>query len=102
MTAPLRPGTSGPLAQIAVLKSALALGNCPANDATDHAVPVLGAEVGDTITVVPLGVWDPGLVMGPHRCLIAGTVQVRIGNLTAAPIVPAAQDCKFILDHTTP
>lgn len=69
----------------------------PNDEATDQAVTVPGARVGDAILVTPLGTFDVGLGMGPHRCLVAGTVQMRIGNVTGAPINPASQSYIFSL-----
>jgi hypothetical protein len=70
-----------------------------ANTETDTAVVVPGALVGDSIVVTPLGTWPAGLTAPQGRCLVAGTVQVRIGNVTAAPIDPASQSFRFSLQH---
>lgn len=70
--------------------------------ATDTAVTVPGSLVGDTVEVTPLGTWAAGLVQGPHRCLVNGTVQMRTGNVTAGNITPAVQDYKFTLNHIQP
>jgi len=65
--------------------------------APDFPVLVPSSRVGDAIIVTPLGVFDDGLGMGPHRCLVAGTVQMRIGNVTVAPIDPVSQSYRFSL-----
>jgi hypothetical protein len=94
-----RPGTSGPFSSQAVVVEAF---NCPsvvANTAVDVALTVPGAEVGDNIIVTPLGTWLAGLVLGPHRCLVAGTVQMRVGNCTVADLDPASQDYQVLLSH---
>lgn len=68
-----------------------------ANTAVDQAVVVPGSRVGDAILVTPLGTFDAGLGLGPHRCLVDGTVQMRIGNVTAGNIDLASQDYIFSL-----
>lgn len=94
-----RPGTSGPFSSQAVDVEALDLANVVANTAVDVSVPVPGAEVGDNIIATPLGTWPAGLVLGPHRCAVAGTVLMRVGNVTVADIDPASQDYRFLLSH---
>jgi hypothetical protein len=71
----------------------------PANTAPDTAVVVPGALVGDSITVTPLGTWPAGLTEPQGRCLVAGTVQVRIGNTTVGAIDPGSQSFRFSLGH---
>lgn len=73
----------------------------PDLEAIDVAVLVPGSLVGDIITVVPLGVWDVGLTLPQGRCLVAGTVQVRVANVTAANINPASQTFRFKLQHNS-
>lgn len=63
----------------------------------DQAVTVPGARVGDTIIVTPLGTWDAGLLLGPHRCLADGTVQMRVTNVTVGNINPASQTYRFTI-----
>jgi len=71
----------------------------PANTAPDTAVTVPGSLVGDSITVTPLGTWPVGLEQPAGRCLVAGTVQVRIGNTTVGAIDPGSQSFRFSLGH---
>jgi hypothetical protein len=65
----------------------------------DTAVTVPGSLVGDLITIEPLGTWPVGLSAPQGRCLVAGTVQVRIVNVTGAPIDPASQTLRFGMAH---
>jgi hypothetical protein len=65
----------------------------------DTAVTVPGSLVGDLITIEPLGTWPVGLSAPQGRCLVAGTVQVRIVNVTGAPIDPASQTLRFAMRH---
>lgn len=65
----------------------------------DTAVTVPGSLVGDLINVEPLGTWPAGLSAPQGRCLVAGTVQVRIVNVTGAPIDPASQTLRFSMRH---
>lgn len=70
--------------------------------AVDQAVAVSKAKVGDAVIVEPQGVWDAGLTAPQGRCLVAGTVQVRVANVTGAPINPASQVFRFTLIHDAP
>lgn len=67
--------------------------------APDTAVTVPGSLVGDEIVIEPLGTWPVGLTAPQGRCLVAGTVQVRIANPTVAPIDPASQTFRFYMRH---
>lgn len=67
--------------------------------APDTAVVVAGALVGDLVTIEPLGTWNAGLSQPQGRVLVDGTVQVRIGNWTGAPIDPASQTFRFLLQR---
>jgi hypothetical protein len=67
--------------------------------APDTAVVVAGALVGDEVVIEPLGTWNAGLTQPQGRVLVDGTVQVRIGNFTGAPIDPASQTLRFYLRH---
>jgi hypothetical protein len=67
--------------------------------APDTAVTVPGSLVGDSIIVTPLGTWPAGLSAPIGRCLVAGTVQVRISNPTAGAIDPGSQSFRFSLGH---
>jgi hypothetical protein len=66
----------------------------------DTAVTVPGSLVGDLITIEPLGTWPAGLSAPQGRCLVNGTVQVRIVNVTGAPIDPVSQALRFSLQHS--
>jgi hypothetical protein len=102
MTAQQRNPAYGPITVQAVIKTAQAIGLVTASTAPDVSVAVAGALPGDTIEVTPLGTWDAGLVMGPHRCAVAGTVLTRVGNVTVGNITPAAQDLKYTINHIQP
>lgn len=65
----------------------------------DTAVVVAGALVGDEVVIEPLGTWPAGLSQPQGRVLVDGTVQVRIGNWTGAPIDPVSQTLRFYLRH---
>jgi hypothetical protein len=65
----------------------------------DTAVVVPGSLVGDLIAIEPLGVWPVGLSAPQGRCLVNGTVQVRIVNPTGAPIDPVSQTFRFLMRH---
>jgi len=69
----------------------------PAETALDVEVIVPTSKPGDSIIVTPLGVFDEGLGMGPHRVFTSGTVNMRVGNVTAAPIDPVSQQYRFSL-----
>lgn len=71
----------------------------PTLEATDTAVVVPGALVGDLIEIEPLGTWPVGITLPQGRCLVAGTVQVRIANVTAGAVDPASQLLRFSLHH---
>lgn len=101
MTASMRPGYAGPLA-VEARDVTVDYPNVPTLEAIDAAVLVPGALVGDDISVQPLGTWDVGLTQPQGRCLVAGTVQVRVANVTAGDINPASQTFRFVLNHTSP
>ena len=71
----------------------------PANTAPDTAVTVPGALVGDVVDIQPLGTWPVGLAQPEGRVLVAGTVQMRTANVTAAAIDPGSQSFRFSLSH---
>lgn len=75
------------------------VGSIAANTAPDTAVTVPGSLVGDAVQIEPLGTWPAGLGVPQGRVLVAGTVQMRIENPTAAPIDPASQAFRFTLAH---
>lgn len=65
--------------------------------AVDTAIAFPGALVGDGVICTPLGTWPAGVVIGPCRCLVAGTVQMRVGNVTAGAVDPGAQNFRVDL-----
>ena len=71
----------------------------PANTAPDTAVVVPGALVGDVVTIEPLGTWPVGLGIPQGRVLVAGTVQMRVENVTVGAINPGSQSYRFSLQH---
>jgi hypothetical protein len=75
------------------------VGSLSANTATDTAVVVAGALVGDLVEVEPLGTWNAGLTQPQGRVLVDGTVQVRIANVTGGAIDPASQTFRISLRH---
>jgi len=97
----LREGASGPIKGVSV-DVTVDVASLAATTAVDTAVTVPGSLVGDQIGVQPLGTWPAGLTAPQGRCLVAGTVQVRIANVTAGAIDPASQTFRFFLFHDTP
>lgn len=97
----IREGANGPFV-IETQDVTVDLAAVGATTAADQAVAVSQARVGDAILVTPLGVWPAGLSQPGGRCLVAGTVQVRISNPTAAPVDPASQSIRFTLIHDAP
>lgn len=65
--------------------------------AVDTAILVPGALVGDGVLCTPLGTWPVGAVIGPSRVLVAGTVQMRVGNVTVGAVDPASQNFRIDL-----
>lgn len=65
----------------------------------DTAVTVAGALIGDIVHIEPLGTWPVGISLPQGRVIADGTVQVRIVNVTGAPIDPASQTLRFQLRH---
>ena len=71
----------------------------PTLEAIDMAVLVPGSLVGDVISIEPLGTWPVGITLPQGRCLVAGTVQVRVANVTAGAVNPGSQTLRFDLEH---
>ena len=65
--------------------------------AVDTAITVPGSLVGDGVVCTPLGTWPAGVVIGPCRCLVAGTVQMRVGNVTVGAVDPGSQNFRIDL-----
>jgi hypothetical protein len=97
----LREAPSGPIKGVSV-DVTVDVASLAAATAVDTAVTVPGALVGDTIVVQPLGTWPAGITAPQGRCLVAGTVQCRIANVTAGAIDPASQTFRFFLLHDSP
>lgn len=97
----IREGSNGPF----VIESAdvtVDIASVAAATAPDTAVTVPGSRVGDQIQIQPLGTWPANLGLPQGRCLVAGTVQVRVVNPTAGAIDPASQTLRFCLTHDVP
>ncbi len=97
----IREGSSGPFV-IETADVTVDVASLAANTAVDTAVAVPAAKVGDAIIATPLGTWIAGVVIGPCRCLVAGTVQMRVGNVTVGAVDPASQSVRFTLLHDAP
>lgn len=97
----LRDSPSGPIKGTTV-DVTVDVADVVAVTAVDTAVVVPGSLVGDTIIVQPMGVWPAGLTAPQGRCLVAGTVQCRVANVTAGNINPVSQTFRFFLLHDTP
>jgi len=97
----IREGSSGPFV-IETFDVTVDVASLAAVTAVDTAVSVPSARVGDAIIVQPLGTWPAGITAPQGRCLVAGTVQCRIANVTAGAIDPASQSFRFTLIHDAP
>jgi hypothetical protein len=97
----IREGSSGPFV-IETVDVTVDYASIPAATAPDQAVAVPAARVGDAIIVTPLGTWPANVTQPQGRCLVAGTVQVRVANVTAGAIDPASQTLRFTLIHDAP
>ena len=97
----IREGSNGPFV-IETQDVTVDVASLAAATAVDTAVAVSKALVGDAIQVTPQGVWPAGLTAPQGRCLVAGTVQVRVANVTAGAIDPVSQTFRFTLNHDAP
>jgi len=97
----IREGSSGPFV-VETFDVTVDVASLAAVTAVDTAVAVPAARVGDAIIVQPLGVWPAGITAPQGRCLVAGTVQCRVANVTAGAIDPASQSFRFTLIHDAP
>jgi hypothetical protein len=70
--------------------------------AVDTALTVPNARVNDQVSIVPLGTWPVGLTLPQGRVLVAGTVQMRVANVTVGAIDPASQAFRVTLIHDVP
>lgn len=102
MTQMARLPAYGAIGQQCVIVTAIDVASLAANTTSDTALTVPGSLVGDTVEITPLGTWPAGVVMGPHRVSAAGTVQMRVGNVTVGAVDPASQDYKVVLNHIQP
>lgn len=92
----LRFSPSGPV-KVIFRDITVALGSIPEQSANDYPITVPGAKVNDFIIATPQGVLNPGIGMGPHRCLVNGTVQLRVGNATLGAFALVSQTVRFCL-----
>ncbi len=97
----IREGSSGPFV-VETFDVTVDVASLAAVTAVDTAVAVPAARVSDAIIVQPLGVWPAGITAPQGRCLVAGTVQCRVANVTAGAIDPASQTFRFTLIHDAP
>jgi hypothetical protein len=97
----IREGSSGPFV-IETFDVTVDFASIPAATAPDQAVTLAAARVGDQVLVTPLGTWLANITQPQARCLVAGTVQVRVANVTAGAIDPASQLMRFTLIHDAP
>lgn len=97
----IREGAAGPFV-IETVDVTVDYASIPAATAPDQAVVVPGARVGDAIIVTPLGVWPVNISQPQGRCLVAGTVQTRVANVTAGAIDPVSQTLRYTLIHDAP
>lgn len=97
----MREGSSGPI-KVETVEVTADIASVAAATAPDTALTVANARVGDQILIQPLGTWPANLSLPLGRCIVAGTVQMRVVNPTAAPIDPASQTFRVTLLHDTP
>jgi len=97
----IREGGSGPF-KVETVDVTVDFASVAAATAVDQAVTVPQSRVGDSIIVTPLGTWPAGLANPQGRCLVAGTVQVRLTNPTAGAVDPASQSIRFCMIHDIP
>lgn len=64
----------------------------------DTAVTIANARTTDTIEMTPPATaLAAGLIKGQTWCSAAGTVQVRIGNITAGSLTPASGTWSYVI-----
>ncbi len=97
----IREGSSGPF-RIETQDVTVDIASLATQTAVDTAVAVPIAQVGDSIIVTPLGTWPAGVTQPQGRCLVAGTVQVRVSNPTVGAVDPASQSLRFCCIHDVP
>jgi hypothetical protein len=97
----IREGSAGPF----VVESqdvTVDVASIPAATAPDTAITVANARVGDSFIITPLGTWPVGVTLPQGRCLVAGTVQARIANVTVGAIDPGSQTFRVVIMHEVP
>lgn len=97
----IREGANGPFV-IETQDVTVDIASLATQTAVDTAVLVPIAKVGDSIIVTPLGTWPVGVTQPQGRCLVAGTVQVRVANVTVGAVDPASQSFRFCCVHDVP
>lgn len=97
----IREGSSGPFV-IDTADVTVDYDSVPTLEAIDMAVVVPGSRVGDAVIVTPLGTWPVGITQPQGRCLVAGTVQTRVANVTAGAVNPGSQTLRYTLIHDAP
>jgi len=97
----IREGSNGPFV-VETQDVTVDVASLAAVTAVDTSVAVSKALVGDSIIVTPQGTWPAGLSAPQGRCLVAGTVLVRVANVTAGAIDPSSQTMRFTLIHDAP
>lgn len=97
----IREGSSGPFV-IETFDVTADIANILTQTAVDTALTVANARVGDQVLIAPLGTWPVGLTLPQGRCVVAGTVQMRVANVTVGAIDPASQSFRVTLVHDVP
>jgi hypothetical protein len=97
----IREGSSGPFV-VETFDVTVDVASIATQTAPDQAVTVASARVGDSIIITPLGTWPVGVTLPQGRCLVAGTVQFRIANVTVGAVDPASQSFRVCLIHDVP
>lgn len=97
----IREGSSGPFV-VETIDVTADIASVAAVTAPDTALTVANARVGDQVLIAPLGTWPANLGLPQGRCIVAGTVQMRVINPTAGAIDPASQSFRVTLIHDVP
>lgn len=97
----LREGGAGTFVQT-VADVTVDIASVVTQTAVDTAVLVPTSIAGDGVNVMPLGVWPAGVTQPQGRCLVDGTVQTRVANVTVGAVDPASQTFRYFLMHDRP